>query len=730
MQTYKKNFKFNLSLFVLASAIAISSCGTVPEGNNSVKQVKGSDVSYTQPTVRDWTFDRVSNRITLPFGAKSSADSLKPETGVNYNSVDNSKILTPSNIPIYGTLSFAKLSGTLSSTLLTGTISTDPLDSTKIIGKGTAFDTDLKAGDKILAVNTGELLTIASIKDALNLTVSNVPAPTPFIDSTAKTPIITGDTKTLFDKELKAGDKIIITKTGETLTVSSVKDIKTLTVTTIPANFTDSDATPTKLTGLNTAFDKQLKAGDKILIQKTGEILTIASVSDSTNLTVVTLPATTFSGSIAKIYMAKNTRGKSYGALSLTPAIDTIEPLAANAGNTGNDILFFTSDNQHGSNVFALNVNGNIVWENNFGGTFIGNSPTFSVPANLVPQKTYLGKKLMYIASSNGSIYCINTDGKLVSSIKVEDSFKNTSVVVDADNANYDLIYAASQNGNFYRFKLDFSNPQAYTFTQDYGLKVDNTAFSSSPVLNGNSIYLGGENGVLHEIIPNTGLPARSWDLSLYTRNGSARITGVPYVFDDPNGDIVLVPAGGYLFRIVGSTVTQSPLLELTNGLNSRNNVFGTVFNSSVYPSGSISSSPVVKGTTAYISNGNAVFEIDFSSINSFKNSARYCLSVSGRTDQSDMNLMSLGNGKIAISGTKLAMIDVNVVKNASPFINYFTIPFAAGADSLVRYMPVNEFDFEGSPVSGINAGATSDGTGGNVYFTLDNGSVNVLATP
>ena len=37
-----------------------------------------------------------------------------------------------------------------------------------------------------------------------------------------------------------------------------------------------------------------------------------------------------------------------------------------------------------------------------------------------------------------------------------------------------------------------------------------------------------------------------------------------------------------------------------------------------------------------YITNGNAVFELNYSSIDSFQNSANYAVAVAGRLDQSD----------------------------------------------------------------------------------------------
>ena len=503
----------------------------------------------------------------------------------------------------------------------------------------------------------------------------------------------------------------------------------------------------TTISGTQTSFHNELKIGDKIIVEDTGEILTISSVpprptpvASATGspvppkFLVATAPTKTITNSSFKIYINKNTRPKNFGSTTLYPAIDL------NAAGTGDDVLYYTSENSDGANTFAMGSDGNVKWENHFDGNFANCYPVFSTPTLAgVAQKNYpaaSGKKLIYILSKDGNLYCINTDGNLVASIKIDDTFKN-SVWVDADDPNIDYVYAASANGNLYRIKLDFTNPQTRSFSLSYSTKVGDTSFQATPTLSGSSLFLGGENGVLYEIIPNSGSSSRQWDLSTYSRNGSAKIIGDPVV---GTGGVIMVPAGGYLFRIIGSTVTQSPLLELKNGFNSRNKGYGAVFNTSTQlPTGNIISTPLLDNiagsTTVYVSNGNAVFQLDYSTIESFRNSANYAVSMSGRLSGSDTGLMSGTNGVVDIStpaagGTrKLAMADFNTSKNSTSFINYFTLPISASTDNLVRYMPLNEFDSQGYPISGFNSAAVSDGAG-NVYFTLNNGTVNTMVTP
>lgn len=503
----------------------------------------------------------------------------------------------------------------------------------------------------------------------------------------------------------------------------------------------------TVIYGNQSDFTVELKAGDKILIEKTGEILEVASVPPTPTPTpsgvvltfgspspgpltpiinVKTASTKTIANSKYRIYINKNSRAKAFGSVNVYPAIDL------NGVGTADDVLYFTSDNKTGANFFAMGSDGRTVWEHGFVGTFDKASPTFSQPNLLGQQKLYLGKKLMYVVSKEGNLYCVNTDGLQVAQLKIQDNFMN-SVWVDSSDANIDYIYASSTNGNLYKLKMDLTNTQQANFTLEYSKKIDSTSFFSSPVVNGSSLYLGGENGTFYEIITSTGDISKTVDLSAYTKNGSAKITATPVV---GLGGAILVPAGGYLFRIVGSNVAQSPLLELKYDQNSRNKAYGAVFPSSNVPNptGNINDSAVVNGNLAYISNGNTIFEMDYSSSATFSGKANYCVSASGRLDDTGSNLTPGSTNNIALSFNtsgigRIAMSDFNMRSNSAPYVNFFSIPFASDVDSLTRYGYFNEFDSTGHSVSNLFSTSISDGAG-NVYFTLNNGSVNSIATP
>lgn len=692
MHIYNNILKLFVSAVVLSSFGCQADLSNVTNKNISPTQsnlnTSNKVNSITQYPVKDWTSSRIDR--SLGFGIKSAADNLKIDNAIDVfpQPTDNKYLIDPSKLI------------NSNNTTPSGQISTDPTTN-EVTGKLTYFGTstdkksELSVGDKVLVLATGETLTIKDILPERYLLTfekgyegtTTIPVGTRFT-SVGENGTATG----YVYKELKTGDKNL-----ELIIESDIKDLEKLTL-----------AAP--YSGIEIKSDEAAVAPQKF---KT-----------------TTIPKFKTTDSAFKVIIAGNNRGKSFGATGGSPAIELNNPTIST-----DNVMYYTTDNTTGSNFFAVGTDGNVIWENEYSGDFQGAAPTFSQPstdaqARGISAKTYLSKRLMYVASKSGEIFCLNTDGRVVASVKVNDSFKN-SVWVDADDANIDYVYAASTTGNIYRLKLDFSNSQAQSFTSIYSVKVADTAFYSSPIMNGSSVYIGGENGILYEIIPNTGDTARSWDLSKYPMNGSAKIMGIPAF----SNNIIIVPAGGYLFRIVGSTVTQSPLLELKNGLASRIKPYGNVYQANSQPIGNITSSPmIVSGTgKVYIANGNAVFESDFQSVDNFKNFSTYCLSISGRLDDSDKNLRPYGNGNLDLSPVatdttqmRIGMVDVNTVSNNSPYLNFFSVPFNSGTDILTGYMPINEFDSKGHSITGYNSNVVADNKG-NVYITLDNGSVNVV---
>lgn len=699
MHIYNNVLKLVLSAVVLSAygcQTNLSSVTTnvdtngISANNQTNNAVKPSLNSNSQYPVKDWRSSRFDTTLSK-FSVKSASDNLKvdgsidvfPQPTNNKYLIDPDKLINSNNTTPSGRLTTDPTTNEVK-----GTLTYFGLDTTK--------KSELSVGDKVLILATGETLTIKellpetyiiSFKDAY--TGVTIPKGTAFISKSEKD----GDVKGTVFKDLVAGAKQI-----ELLITTDNKKLE-------------------KEFAFASPFDTVKIESDKAAIAPQKFIST-------------TTPKYKTTDSAFKIVVSGNNRAKSFSSTASFAAMELNNPTI-----TTDNVLYYTSNNTTGPNFFAVGTDGTTIWENEFPGDFQGAAPTISAPsteaqAKGISAKTYLNKRVMYVASKSGEIFCVNSDGRIVSSIKINDSFKN-SVWVDADDQNIDYVYAASSTGNLYRLKLDFSNSQSQVFSSVYSVKVADTSFSSSPILNNSSLYLGGENGVLYEIIPNTGNSSREWDLTKYTNNGSAKIVGIP-VF---SGNIAIVPAGGYLFRIVGSTVTQSPLLELKQGLASRIKPYGTVFQTNDKPSGNIISSPVVANGKAYISNGNAIFESDIQSVDSFKNYSTYCLSISGRLDDSDNNIQPFGNGNLDLSPVstdltqnRIGMVDNNTANNNSPYLNFFSLPLSSSSDAITGYMPLNEFDSKGRAITGYGSNVVADGKG-NVYLTLDNGSVNVVPT-
>ncbi|MFN8575994.1 MAG: hypothetical protein U0354_03985 [Candidatus Sericytochromatia bacterium] len=689
MHIYNNVLKLFVSAVVLSSYGCQADIGNV-SSNNNLSLNTDNKIKFNQNyEVKDWSSSRVYK--TPSFNIKAASSNLKVDNAIdvypqptdNKYLIDSSKLINSNNTTPSG-----RISTNTTTNEITGTLTYFGLDKTK--------KSDLSVGDKVLVLSTGETLTVKELlpetytmtfKDPFNDPSFNIiPVGTPFISKSEKD----GDATGKLFKDLRKGDKEVVLL----ITSDNKKLEKSIT------------------------FDDPLYSSVKIESDKT-------AISPQ-KFVSTTIPKFKTTDSAFKIVVSGNNRGKSFASTSSAPAMELNDPTISS-----DNVLYYTSNNTIGANFFAAGTDGSIIWENEFPGDFQGAAPTFSKPTSSTQTpKTYMNKRIMYVASKSGDIYCINTDGRIVSTIKVNDSFKN-SVWVDADDPSVDYVYAASTTGNLYRLKLDFSNPQSQVFSSVYSVKIADTSFYSSPVLNNSSLYIGGENGVLYEIIPNTGVASREWDLSKYTNNGASKIVGNP-VF---TGSTIVVPAGGYLFRIIGSTVTQSPLLELKQGLASRIKPYGTVFQTNNKPMNNIISSPLIYNGKVYLANGNAIFESDLQSVDAFKNYATYCVSISGRLDDSDSNIQPNGNGNLDISPVatdttqmRIGMVDMNIVNNNSPYLNFFSLPLNSSSDTLTGYMPINEFDSKGRAVTGYNSNVVADGKG-NVFVTLDNGSLNVVPT-
>lgn len=209
------------------------------------------------------------------------------------------------------TLADVDVSAVLESTetALTGTLTSA---TEEVLGTGTVFVSELAVSDDILITDTLESVSISTITDDSQLTLSSEPVST-FSGSAARlqttisgTATSTGTavvgTTTAFDTELAADDYIYVG--GEVLQVQTVTDATNLVLYIAPAvDFTAATidllsaitgtlSLTATVVGTTTAFTTELAVGDYIEVNS--ERLQVYAIADDTNLTLEEAPAADF----------------------------------------------------------------------------------------------------------------------------------------------------------------------------------------------------------------------------------------------------------------------------------------------------------------------------------------------------------------------------------------------------------------------------------------------------
>ncbi len=113
---------------------------------------------------------------------------------------------------------------------------------------------------------------------------------------------------------------------------------------------------------------------------------------------------------------------------------------------------------------------------------------------------------------------------------------------------------------------------------------------------------------------------------------------------------------------------------------------FGRVVSSQKYSSGNILSAPVLRGNgqQVYVQHGNAIFELNYSSDASFKDSANYILLQSARLNQSNQELAALSRSRPLVVGTdKLLTLDTSIHGDSGIFVNRVLLPLNTNAEKL-----------------------------------------------
>ena len=140
-------------------------------------------------------------------------------------------------------------------------------------------------------------------------------------------------------------------------------------------------------------------------------------------------------------------------------------------------IIFGSSD----GNLYCLDESdGNLIWKVDLNNKIIS-SPTVDEHDSSV-----------YVGSDEGNLTCIDIrDGTVKWSHPVGDKVLSTAALKD------NLIAFGSNNGNLYVLNKYTGNE---VFTYNPGTILFNSAITSSPVINGNSLFFGDEAGYLYSL--------------------------------------------------------------------------------------------------------------------------------------------------------------------------------------------------------------------------------------
>ena len=140
-------------------------------------------------------------------------------------------------------------------------------------------------------------------------------------------------------------------------------------------------------------------------------------------------------------------------------------------------VIFGSSD----GNVYCLNESdGDLVWKTDLNNKVIS-SPTIDEHDNSV-----------YIGSDEGNFTCLDIrDGTIKWSFSAGDKIHSTAALKDK------LVAFGSNNGNLYVLNK-YTGQQEFNYNP--GTMLFNSAITSSPVINGNSLFFGDEAGYLYSL--------------------------------------------------------------------------------------------------------------------------------------------------------------------------------------------------------------------------------------
>jgi outer membrane protein assembly factor BamB len=141
------------------------------------------------------------------------------------------------------------------------------------------------------------------------------------------------------------------------------------------------------------------------------------------------------------------------------------------------------------SNLYALNpATGAVKWKFPTGDHIYA-----SVALASLASKT----SAIYLASADGTLYALNTDGTLKWKYDSGDVIRSSPAVGKTPDGSSDIIYFGGGNGKLYALNADGSLRWAFDTTSSEPELADRNDLNGSPALGKTGVYIGGEHGQL-----------------------------------------------------------------------------------------------------------------------------------------------------------------------------------------------------------------------------------------
>ncbi|MEZ0374189.1 MAG: PQQ-binding-like beta-propeller repeat protein [Candidatus Sericytochromatia bacterium] len=165
--------------------------------------------------------------------------------------------------------------------------------------------------------------------------------------------------------------------------------------------------------------------------------------------------------------------------------------------------------------------------------------------------------------------------------------------------------------------------------------------------------------------------------------------------------------SGRYEYGTVETVTTSTRRLRLISPLSSvpaagdrveiidaNDRAFGRVTVSQLDSNGNILADPVLRGNgqEVYVQHGNTLYELNYASDTSFKDSANYLILQSGRLEQSNMSLSAQSRSHPLIdpvSFNKLVTVDADPSGKSGIFLNRVLLPLSSTNDRLNDLFPI-----------------------------------------